>query len=366
MTGGGSIRVMHVISEMGTGGAETLVVEMARRASDIGWLCAVASHGGHRVDDLTESKVAHFDIAIVRRTVSGLVAARRTTARALQSFEPDIVIAHNVSATLVTRLARPRTPILTIFHGVTTSDYRNAARVLNLASDRVVVVADSIGQRLQRAGLRAAKVTTIRNAVTLPDLKSRSEARAELDLRDDARVALCLARMERPKRHDLLLDAWRRLPGEQILLLAGDGSQRARLEQRVHPIRDRVRFLGNRSDVSTLLAAADVTVLISDSEGLPLAILESLAAGRPVVATDVGGVREVFESGCGRCVPPGDVDAITGALQEMLHDEPARTKAATIGLSVVRRFHDPAQMMRRYHDLVREMLHLSDEQASNA
>ena len=356
MSGGGGIRVMHVISEMGTGGAEALVVEMARRGVDVGWRSAVASHGGRRVDDLAKADVPHFHTAIPRRTVAGFVAARMTTARVLKGFEPDIVIAHNVSATLVTRLARPRAPVLTIFHGVTPSDYRNAARILSFASDRVVVVSDAIGNRLKRAGLRGVDVTTIQNAVTPAVLKPRSEARAELDLRDDVRVALCLARMEPPKRHDLLLEAWRHLPGEQILLLAGDGSQRSRLEQQAGPMGDRVRFLGNRSDVPTLLAAADMTVLISDSEGLPLAILESLAARRPVVATDVGGVREVLESGSGRCVPPGDVDSITAALHEMLHDESARAEAAKIGVSVVRRFHDPAQMMSRYQQLVGEML----------
>jgi glycosyltransferase involved in cell wall biosynthesis len=351
-----NIRVMHVISEMGTGGAESLVVEMARRGVDAGWHCGVASRGGRRVDDLAEAKIPHFEVAIARRTLRGLVAARMTTARVLRSFRPDIVIAHNVSATLVTRLARPRAPVLTIFHGVTPPDYRNAARILSFASDRVVVVSDAIGNRLRQAGLRGVEVTTIRNAVTPPILKSRSEARSELDLRDDVPVALCLARMERPKRHDLLLDAWRHLPGEQILLLAGEGSQRVQLEQQAYPMRDRVRFLGNRSDVSTLLAAADVTVLISDSEGLPLAILESLAAGRPVVASDVGGVREVLGSGGGRCVPPSDVDSITAALHEMLHDEAAREEAAMVGLSVVLESHNPAKMMQRYQELVCEMV----------
>jgi glycosyltransferase involved in cell wall biosynthesis len=245
---------------------------------------------------------------------------------------------------------------MTIFHGVASSDYRNAARVLNFASDRVIVVSDAIGARLRRAGLRKVDMTTIQNAVTPPILMSQTEARAELGLTSDIPVALCLARLERPKRHDLLLDAWGRLHGDAILLVAGDGSQRAELERRAIPIRDRVRFLGNRSDVSTLLSAADVTVLISDSEGLPLAILESLAAGRPVVASDVGGVREVLGSGPGRCVPVGDVDAIAAALQEMLDDETARADAAAIGLSVVNEFHDPAHMMKRYRELVNEML----------
>jgi glycosyltransferase involved in cell wall biosynthesis len=285
------------------------------------------------------------------------MATRRTVARALKIFEPDIVIAHNVSATLVTRLAQPKCPVLTVFHGVTSSDYRNAARILRFASDRVVVVSDAIGTRLRRAGLRGLGVTTttIRNAVTPPVLGSRSQARAELGLRAEAAVALCLARLEYPKRHDLLIEAWRNLPGEPILLLAGDGSQRTKLEQRASPMRDRVRFLGNRSDVPRLLTAADVSVLISDSEGLPLAILESLAAGRPVVASDVGGIRELLDSGAGRCVPPGDVESIASALQELLQDETARKDAAKIGLSVVRTFHDPALMMNKYRDLVCEM-----------
>ena len=108
------------------------------------------------------------------------------------------------------------------------------------------------------------------------------------------------------KRHDVLLDAWAQLTGGELLLLAGDGPERHDLEERARPLGDRVRFLGNRSDVSMLLAAADVTVLTSDWEGLPISILESLAAGRPVVATDVDGVREILGPGGGRLVPRGD------------------------------------------------------------
>jgi glycosyltransferase involved in cell wall biosynthesis len=117
-----------------------------------------------------------------------------------------------------------------------------------------------------------------------------------------------------------------------------------------------VRFLGNRTDVSTLLAATDVTVLVSDWEGLPMVILESLAAGRPVVATDVGGVREVLGQGGGRLVAPGSVEGIAAALAEMLHDEAARRQAACIGLANVREHHDVDHMMRQYGDVVRDMV----------
>jgi len=352
-----SIRVMHVINEMAAGGAEALVVEMARRGADVGWVTAVASHGGRRVDDLTAAGVPHHQVAISRRTVRGLIAARRDTAGAVRAFGPDVVIAHNVSATLVARLARPAVPIVTVFHGVADREYRNAARILRWASDRLVVVSDAAARDLRRAGLRGIEVTTIRNAVTLSPNVSRDAARAALDLPPGARVGLCLARMDHPKRHDLLLDAWHRLPpGEHILMLAGDGSLRPRWERRARVHGDRVRFLGDRSDVATLLAAADVTTLISDSEGLPMAVLESLAAGRPVVATDVGGVREVLCDGGGILVPRGDVGSIARALGAMLGDEAARHEAAMSGLSVLRRRHDPDRMMARYHELILETL----------
>jgi glycosyltransferase involved in cell wall biosynthesis len=341
---------------MATGGAESLVVEMVRRSGDVGWQCAVASHGGRRVDDLVEAGVPHFDIPHPRRTLRGLISARKATARVVKQFRPDIVIAHNVSATIVTRLARPKVPVLTIFQGVTASDYRNAARILNFTSDRVVTVSDAIGRRLLRAGLRGMNVMTIRNAVTPPVLRSRSQARAELNIPPTAPVALCLARMERQKRHDLLLDAWHKLSGDEILLLAGDGSQRPKLERQALALTDRVRFLGDRSDVPVLLAAADITVLISDWEGLPIAVLESLAAGRPVVASDVDGVGEILRDGGGTCVPPGDVDAIAAALRDMLHDGTARRRAAHIGLSTIANSYDAPRMMAQYQDVVSEML----------
>jgi len=181
---------------------------------------------------------------------------------AVTSFQPDIVVAHNVSATVVARICRPGVPVLTVFHGVSQADYRNAAWALRLASDRVVAVADVIANRLGNACQAGVETTVIRNAVTPGHVVDRETARKELNIPLDTPVALCLARMEPQKRHDVLLDAWARMPGNELLLIAGDGSRRAALEVAARPMGDRVRFLGNRSDVPTLLAAADVTVLV--------------------------------------------------------------------------------------------------------
>lgn len=344
------MRVLHVISEMGTGGAEALVAGMARCGEDFGWESAVASGGGHRADALT---VPTFDVPVARRSLLGVARAASATRSAYRAFRPDVVLAHNVKASATARLAMApgsRVPLVTVFHGVASTDFRKAARVLRRTSDAVVAVASATADRLRSAGLRSPVL--IRNAVfPSPAGADRATVRAALGVSPDVPVALCLARMEPQKRHDLLLRAWESVDGE--LWLAGDGSLRAELEQQAG---DRVRFLGNRSDVADLLGAADVTVLTSDWEGLPIAVLESLAAGRPVVATDVDGVREALAGGGGLVVPRGDVAAIASALRSLLSNADARASVAALGLSAVRRDHDPHALMKSYDELLRGRL----------
>jgi glycosyltransferase involved in cell wall biosynthesis len=351
-----NIRLLHVIAEMGAGGAESLVVELAQRGVDAGWHTAVASNGGCRVQDLRAAGIAHFDVPAPRRSLRGVMAARSSLRSAMREFSPDVVVGHNVSASAVAWMSRPKVPLLTVFHGVAESDYRNAARILSFASDHVVAVGDVIASRLTAAGLSQVEVSVIRNAVTTPAAMSKADARRSLGLADDVPVALCLARMEPQKRHDVLLDAWATVGGEAVLLLAGDGSLRADLEEKARHAGDRVHFLGVRNDVPTLLAAADITVLTSDWEGLPMAVLESLAAARPVVATDVDGVREVLDSGAGRLVRPGDVGSVASGLKEMLHDEAARKKAAAIGLSTIKDAYNPNDMMTNYGHVLGRLL----------
>jgi len=167
-------------------------------------------------------------------------------------------------------------------------------------------------------------------------------------------VALCPARLEPQKRHDVLLEAWTRVVGA-VLLLAGDGSLRAELEQRAEQlgVADRVRFLGTRCDVPDLLEAADVTVLTSDWEGMPIAVLESLAAGRPVVASDVDGVREALTGGGGVLVPRRDPEAAAAALAKFLFNADARAAAGAAGRAAVERDHDPQILMKTYDKLLR-------------
>lgn len=130
---------------------------------------------------------------------------------------------------------------------------------------------------------------------------------------------LMVARLDAGKDHEGLIEAVRILSARGIdvrVLLAGDGSKREALEARAAPLGDTVRFLGPRQDIPKLLAAADVFAFaVQPEEGLGIALVEAMAAGTPIVATDVGACREVLENGrCGTLVPPRNPEALADAL----------------------------------------------------
>ncbi|MGX6449843.1 glycosyltransferase, partial [Patulibacter sp. S7RM1-6] len=177
------------------------------------------------------------------------------------------------------------------------------------------------------------------NGAHAPAAADRAAARAELGLAPDD-IAVVVSAMLRPEKgHDTALRALALLPERlrvrvRLLIMgggpprdpAGTGPEIARLAAELG-VADRVDLLGRREDVPRVLAAADVGLLPSDHENLPLAMLEYMAAGLPVVATDVGGVTDAVASGVhGLLVPAGDAPAMAAALTRTL-DDPAATAA---------------------------------------
>lgn len=349
------MRVLHCIGEMGPGGAESLVVEMARRGESFGWASAIASSGGSKLSAVSAA-ARHYRVPLARRRAGGVLIAAAATGRAISSFRPDVIVAHNVGASVNAGLARLiscrwRTPLVTVFHGVAEPDYRLAVRLLNRSSDHVVCVCSAIHRRLTNAGLSVG-ATVIPNAISSLEVKGGDQVRMDLGL-DDAPVALCLARLVDQKRHDVLLRAWVDVPYPARLLLAGEGPLRPQLERLATELGvvDRISFLGARDDAPAVLAAADITCLASDWEGLPIAILESMGAGRPVVATNVDGVAEAVTDGAGILVPPRDAGRLASAMKTLLFDDVARAAASQAALEVIATRYDPATMMHSYDRL---------------
>ena len=321
------MRLLMSIAEMGSGGAETLVADLAASLVADGHQVCVASDEGWRARGLEAAGIDHLRVPMRVPGTRRLATASAKVARWSVRARPDLVHAHNVRATLTGRLgtlATGRPPVLSTVHGLAPGDYAPAVRVLQRWSDLVVAVSGSVAADLVLHGLPEERVRVVPNAVPVPVLPSRAAARLSLGLAGDEQVALCVARLVPPKRQDLLVGAWaRRRSG--TLLVVGDGPERERLDRLVGRLglRDRVRLLGTRSDVPALLAASDVAVVASDREGLSMAALESLAAGVPLVASNVGGLGEL--AGAAELVDPGEVEALHDGLVAVL-DDPARAR----------------------------------------
>lgn len=209
-------------------------------------------------------------------------------------------------------------------------------------------------------GIPRAKIVTVYSGLdSVPFQRAaRGQVRAELGLAPEALVVTCVANLRPVKNHALLLEAIARLPANQPvhLLAVGDGPLRAELIARAQRLglSERVHWLGSRQDIPAILADTDIKALTSDWEGLPGALLEAMAAGCPVVATRVGGAPElVLEGETGLLTPPGDVEALTAALSQLVGDPALRRR---LGQAGQRRAHEQFDLTQQVARLEEQLM----------
>jgi glycosyltransferase involved in cell wall biosynthesis len=296
----------------------------------------------------------YFALGATGRT--GWPAAAVRLARYLRRHRVDVLQTHLVHAAIVGTLAArlARTPLLVhMRHHI--DDVRLSGTGVHVALDRLlasaadeVVVPSHAARRylIDVEHLDPDRITVIHLGFDLESLSGtdddREQVRAELGL--DGRFTVgCVARLSPNKGHSFLFDAVRDLAHDVPdirLMLVGEGDpgpvERAAREAGVA---ERTLFLGERSDVPACLRAMDVVVLPSLSESFSQVIVEALAAGRPLVATDVGGAREVIEDGDNALlVPPRDSGAIRDAVRRIATDAALRGRLEQRGRTSVERF----------------------------
>jgi len=240
-------------------------------------------------------------------------------------------------------------------------------RVVGRTVDRYIAVSEANRLYLvDEKGLPADKTTVIHNGCDLRRFEGSGTAanslKARLGFPPDAPVLLAVGRLEPQKGHRVLLEAFARL-GEAFpdlrLVCVGEGSLRSDLAETARGLRvgEKVCFVGRQSNVQDWYAMADITVLPSFYEGLPLAAIESLAAGRAVVATAVDGTPEVVvHESTGLTVPPGDPAALSESIRRLLADPGLRSRLANNGRAWVRERFSDEQQIRKTENLYLECM----------
>lgn len=231
--------------------------------------------------------------------------------------------------------------------------------VLTRCLHRHVAVSRFVAARLRdRFHVREEKIVVIPNAASITPRGTHPVPRTELARDAAAPIVLTIARLDAQKGIAHLLDAAAAVP-EASFAIAGDGPDRGELHARAAALGlgERVRFLGHRRDVPALLAAADLFVLPSLYEGLPLSVLEAMAAGVPVVATAIGGTDEVVCDGeTGTLVPPGDPQALAAAIRRTLADRDAAIHLAARARSFVEQEYSVETMVASVSRLYEQLL----------
>jgi glycosyltransferase involved in cell wall biosynthesis len=273
---------------------------------------------------------------------------------------------------LLARARCRRPPVLFTEHGRHSPDYPRrkrilANRLLLQRRDRVVGVGEAVRQALiANEGIPPERVAVIYNGIDLARCaaarEERRAVRREMEVADDELVILQVARLDYLKDHATavrtLAEVAPRRPDARLVLV-GEGPERGAVQEEVRRLAlgGRVRLLGLRKDVPRLLAGADLLLLTSISEGIPLTLIEAMAAGLPVVSTRVGGVPEVVEDGrTGLLAPAGDAAALGRHVCELADNPRLRDELGRRGRERAEALFSERMMHDRYDQLFREML----------
>lgn len=356
------LKICYVFAALPVGGAERLLLSTLReldRGRFDPLVCSLSEKGpigheleGHGIPVIALGRMRHrrFDPLIIR-----------DLARLLRDRRIDIVHTHLYHGGLYGRLAAWRAGVparLATFHNVyPVRRWRRhlVNRLLARLTDRVLAVSAAVRDDLiHHDGLNPGEVAVLENAIEVDAFQGdRGEGRRALGLPLDAFVIGTIGKLETQKGHRFLLEAFGairdQVPGARLVIVgAGKLDSSLRDLAGVFGLADAVQFPGLRSDIPRVLASLDVFALPSLWEGLPIVLLEAMAAGLPVVATRVGGIPDVLVDGeTGFLVEPERPELLAGAILRCL-TEPSRARrmADAAGEVVRSRFSIPAYTRR--------------------
>ncbi len=360
--------VCHVLFSLTVGGAEVLAARLARRLSGAhrSIFCCLDDIGplgeGLRADGFT---VNHLQ----RRSGLNLGSSNRL-ASLLRSERVDVVHAHQFGPFFygaTARLLARRPGLVMTEHGRSFPDPPRRShflfnRTVLRREDRVVAVGEDVRRALiDNEGFPAGRVEVVYNGVDTgaftESARHRETVRREIGVGATDFVLMQVARLDAIKDHATAVRAVGRAAerrGDVRLVIVGDGAEAGPIDTLIRDLGlgANVIRLGTRPDVARLLGAADAVLLSSRSEGIPLTLIEGMAAGLPVVSTRVGGVPEVVVEGeTGLLAPAGDADALAAHILHLAGSPDLRAKLGQAGRERARASFDEGRMIASYDQI---------------
>lgn len=365
--------LIFLTTGLGYGGADTQLVRVATRLRARGWRVQVVSMipPQAHVEELEAAGIQWFSLDM-RRGVPDPRGLVRLVGL-LRRERPSILTSFMYHANLLGRIAGRLSGVPVIVSSIRNENFGGPMR------DRIMRLTDRLadvttinsylaGQAVvQRGVVPGRKLRVIPNGIDIarfiwtPDIRMAVRRALGVDERDF--LWLAVGRLREQKDYPTLLAAFARVSQQRpdaILYVAGQGPLLQTLERLMSSLglKERVRFLGLRTDIPRLLAAADGFVLASAWEGLPNVVMEAMAAAKPVVATRVGGVPELVEDGIsGFLVPPKDDEALARTMLRLMSLPPeVRSTMGEKGRTHVERLYSVDRVVDQWEELFLELL----------
>jgi glycosyltransferase involved in cell wall biosynthesis len=366
--------IFQVLHALNVGGAEVLAVRLARQLQDrYRFVFACLDELGTLGKEL---RAEGFPVHVLERRAGLDWRCVLRLAKLMRQEGANVVHAHQYTPFFYAAIARMlyrRVPVLFTEHGRHQPDYRRWKRVLAnrcfllRRHDRVVGVGEAVRRALiENEGLPPQRVELIYNGIDLAAFRNTGQERLcirqEIGVAADDLVMMQVARLDYLKDHATALRMLSRLAPQcphARLVIVGEGPEQGKIDaliQELH-LQPFVRLLGLRNDVPRLLAAADLLLLSSTSEGIPLTVIEGMAASLPVVATKVGGLPEVVEDGgTGWLAPSGDAAGLAERVLRLSADPGLRMQMGRRGRERAETLFSEQQMHARYDRVFQEIL----------
>jgi glycosyltransferase involved in cell wall biosynthesis len=369
------LRVLHIVGQSRYGGAARIILPLGQIAQAEGWHVDILTTDPVFKEAVRQYGLGLVNLDVIRREIRPLwdMGGLFRLHRFLREQPYHIVHTHTSKAGFVGRLAARLAGVPVIVHTAhgfafhegspvaTRRIYSALERVASRWCDRIISVSE-----FHRTWAIELGMCTPRKIVAIPNGVAEAprnrdvrvhELRRQLGAADGELVILSMARLAEDKGLEYLIEAATLLPQTERrihVIIAGDGPDRGRLEQLAGSlgIMDRVKFLGFRRDVGDLLAASDLVVLPSLREGLSIALLEAMAAAKPIIATSIGSQREVTShADMARLVPPADAQALSEAIQRLAGDQALMDHLGTNARAVYESRYTEHKMLDSYKQL---------------
>ncbi|HBC93994.1 MAG TPA: glycosyl transferase family 1 [Pelotomaculum sp.] len=354
-------KVLHVIPSLATGGASCLVTDLLcaldAACFTIG-LCSLYEEPNNNLSKRLRD--ANIELFFLNKKRGLDVPILYRLWKVIKTYRPDILHVHQraILYTLLPAVLGKVPRRLETIHSMAEWEGGRDTRFIRRFAYQYfgfvpVAVAKNVAASIKRV-YKIKEVPVIQNGIATGKYRA---VKAAVPI--DKPVSLIhVARFSPEKNHALFVKALQKVvearPGRIKALLVGAGPQLPSVRRMVQTCRLEkvVEFLGERQDIAELLGYSDGLVLTSNIEGLPLVVLEAMAAGKPVIATTVGGIPEVIDNGkTGVLIPPSDTDKLTDAIIDLIDHREYFTAMGLKGTAVVRERFDLSRVAEEYKNL---------------